>query len=236
MKTLKLLFLSSLILISSVLQSYAFGPMAGMLGGTAPFVCGTSTVSVGGLTYGTVVALDTNCWLTKNLGAVQVATSATDTLGYGTLHQWGRPTDGHEIRTSSTTTTNSSTDTPGNALFIIETVDPYDWRVPQNDALWQGLAGTNNPCPALFRLPTETEWNSLRAAENITNVATGFSSSLKLTASGLRRNDNAALESVGVAGYYWTSTTSGTGVIMGGLGGEALDKRADALAVRCVKN
>ena len=46
----------------------------------------------------------------RNLGASQVATSSTDADAYGDLYQWGRGTDGHQIRTSGTTSTLSSTD------------------------------------------------------------------------------------------------------------------------------
>jgi hypothetical protein len=35
----------------------------------------------------------------RNLGASQVATSSTDPASYGDLYQWGRPADGHQIRT-----------------------------------------------------------------------------------------------------------------------------------------
>jgi hypothetical protein len=39
----------------------------------------------------------------RNLGASQVATSSTDPASYGDLYQWGRPADGHQIRTSAIT-------------------------------------------------------------------------------------------------------------------------------------
>jgi hypothetical protein len=102
-------------------------------------------------------------WMDRNLGASQVATSPTDEKAYGDLYQWGRGADGHQLRTSATTLTLSSIDVPGNSLFVLFTItsplDPYmDWRKPQNDNLWQGVNGVNNPCPVGFRLPTELEW------------------------------------------------------------------------------
>ncbi|MDG1516992.1 MAG: hypothetical protein P8Q42_03105, partial [Flavobacteriales bacterium] len=96
-------------------------------------------------------------WMDRNLGAQRVALSSTDDKAYGDLYQWGRSADGHQCRTSSTTATNASDETPGDALFIYETSSPYDWLTTQNDNLWQGVDGTNNPCPGGYRLPTETE-------------------------------------------------------------------------------
>src|SRR6056297_790033 len=97
-------------------------------------------------------------WMDRNLGASQVATSSTDAAAYGDLYQWGRAADGHESRTSGTTAALATSDTPGHGDFITSNSSPYDWRNPQNDNLWQGVSGTNNPCPSGYRLPTEAEW------------------------------------------------------------------------------
>ncbi len=90
----------------------------------------------------------------RNLGASQVATSSNDAASYGDIYQWGRASDGHEKRTSSTTDVLSDSDTPGHGYFITSTNDPYDWRSSQNDNLWQGVDGVNNPCPTGYRIPT----------------------------------------------------------------------------------
>src|SRR5574344_2515705 len=71
-------------------------------------------------------------WMDRNLGASQVATSSTDEAAYGDLYQWGRAADGHESRTSSTSTTLATSDTPGHGDFITSNSTPYDWRSPQN--------------------------------------------------------------------------------------------------------
>jgi hypothetical protein len=76
-------------------------------------------------------------WLDRNLGATRVATAYNDSDAYGDLYQWGRLTDGHEKRTSSTTAVLSATDVPGHGDFILSPSSPYDWRNPQNDNLWQ---------------------------------------------------------------------------------------------------
>ncbi len=87
-------------------------------------------------------------WMDRNLGAIQAATSSTTEYAYGDLYQWGRGTDGHQIRTSTTSSTLSSSDTPGHGNFILMGGSPYDWRSPQNTNLWQGVSGVNNPCPS----------------------------------------------------------------------------------------
>ncbi len=81
-------------------------------------------------------------WMDRNLGASQVATSSTDSDAYGDLYQWGRATEGHEVRTSSTTSTNATTAVPdmGNSWdgkFITEGSYPIDWLTPQDNTLWQ---------------------------------------------------------------------------------------------------
>lgn len=90
-------------------------------------------------------------WMDRNLGATHVATSSMDADSYGDLYQWGRDADGHQIRTSGTTDTLSSMDVPGHGDFILAPNSPVDWRNPQNDNLWQGVNGINNPCPAGYK-------------------------------------------------------------------------------------
>lgn len=114
------------------------------------------TIEIENLTYGYVYNPSTQrIWLDRNLGATQVATSSNDTNAYGWLYQWGRDTDGHQIRTSDITYEYADTDTPGHGDFIIFFTDPFDWRYQQNDNLWQGLNGANNPAP--FKLIGKNE-------------------------------------------------------------------------------
>jgi len=146
----------------------------------------------------------------RNLGATQVATGSTDADSYGDLYQWGRLKDGHQCRTSSTTSTNSSDNVPGHGDFITEGSSPYDWRDPQNTNLWQGTRGINNPCPGGYRLPTEAELDAERTSWGSNNSAGAIGSVLKLPMAGFRRNSNGSLVNVGTYGYYWSSTVSGT--------------------------
>jgi hypothetical protein len=165
---------------------------------------------------GEVLSPTGRIWLDRNLGASRVATSSTDYLAYGSLYQWGRGSDGHQLTnwTSSTagtpfnsyTVTQSSTDAPGHSLFI--SVFP-DWRNPPNDNLWQGVNGINNPCPAGYRLPTISEFNAELATFSPQNSDGAFASVLKLPVAG-RRQGGDFLSDGGVAGYYWTSSVNFT--------------------------
>ena len=212
---------------------------------TGPFV------AADGFTYGIAIGADNRKWLDRNLGATQVATSATDYLAYGSLFQWGRGADGHQLITHTTataatpvngnTSTLATSDTPGDNLFIKQPSSPYDWRNPQNGNLWQGVNGVNNVCPAGFRLPTNTEQGALVTAAGITNSATAYSSSLKLTAAGYRNYSDASLYDLGVYGNYWSSSVSGANALSltfdaSSVGPASVLNRALGFTVRCLKD
>lgn len=95
----------------------------------------------------------------------------------------------------------------------------YDWRFPSNDELWQGVDGTNNPCPPKFRLPTSTEWEEEVSTWNApSNENAAFSSPLKLPAASYRDGKQGYIEKMyrgafsgnDVLGNYWTSTVVNT--------------------------
>ena len=211
----------------------------------APFVCGTSTVTFTyngqSVTYGTVSSAGSKCWLDRNLGATQVLDNSYHYDSYGDLFQWGRGDDGHQIFNSNTTSTLSSSDTPGNALFITTTGfnDP-DWRSPKNDNLWQGVNGVNNPCPSGFRLPTETEFNAERLSWSSNNENGAFGSPLKLPVAGTRSNEDGSYSWDGLIGYYWTSTIVGNNSRFLSLSNNdaiiSSSYRSSGHSVRCLKD
>lgn len=148
-------------------------------------------------------------WMDRNLGASQVATSAYDEAAYGDLYQWGRGTDGHEKRTSGTTSVKSNTDNPGHSNFILPNSSPYNWRTEKNDNLWQGATGTNNPCPTGYRLPTQAEWTEEFQSWSTQDRDGAFNSPLKLPLGGQRDNQ---FGSIGLGtGFYWSSTVYNLG-------------------------
>jgi hypothetical protein len=175
------------------------------------------------VTYGTITSAATGKkWLDRNLGATRMAQAVDDYLAYGDYFQWGRLADGHHrvTRTGAadadatgitgvTSTTapyeTSATDVPPTDKFIINKSSATfgDWRAPQNPNLWQGVNGTNNPCPIGWRIATQTEWT----AEGITSISDAYSK-LKITFSGFRDGAaaNGIFSSSATGGYYWTST------------------------------
>lgn len=187
-----------------------------------------------------IVASAGQIWMALNLGASQVATSSTDPAAYGTLYQWGRLSDGHEYRSSSTTTDLSNTDVPGHGSFILASFDPWDWRSPKNDNLWQGVAGVNNPCPSGFRLPTATEWEAEQASWDSNDSAGAYGSPLKLVSAGYRHLNDGTLFSVGSNGSYWSSTVDGSNSrylsFYSGYASMGYGYRAYGFSIRCLKD
>ena len=189
------------------------------------------------LEFGTVLSPTGQVWMDRNLGASRVATSSTDTEAYGDLYQWGRGTDGHEKRDSGTTATMSISDTPGHGNFIIPTNDSFDWRTSQNDNLWQGASGINNPCPSGFRLPTI---NELAAELPNNDAASAYESPLKLVVAGERDifYSSGAIRYADSAGCYWSGTVQneyGELRCVGSLG-YRYGHRAEGFSVRCLKD
>jgi hypothetical protein len=130
-------------------------------------------------------------------------------------------------------------DQPANGNFILAPNSPYDWRSPQNNNLWQGVNGVNNPCPSGYRLPTNVELEAERASWSQNNSAGAFASPLKLPLAGYRNYDNGSLNVDG-SGYYWSSTVNGTlafslGFVSGNANVLNLN-RAEGFSVRCLKN
>jgi hypothetical protein len=179
-------------------------------------------------------------WMDRNLGASQAATSSADVNAYGDLYQWGRRSDGHQCRNSATTTILSSTDQPVHGDFITNSAGNYDWRSPQNDNLWQGVNGVNNPCPSGYRLPTFAELDAERASWSSNNSAGAFASPLKLPVAGYRNLSNGSLNNVGANGFYWGSTVFGTNAsnlyFFSSTANMNFDYRAFGFSVRCLKN
>ncbi len=179
-------------------------------------------------------------WMDRNLGAAQAAVSATSLPSYGDLYQWGRFSDGHQCRTSETTSSISSSETPGHGDFILASGSPGNWLNEENDNLWQGSAGTNNPCPEGYRLPSDAEWDAEQDTWPSLNIDGAFASPLKLSTAGYRVNSDGNILFTGTFGIYWSSTVSGifardasfspTGAFV------SMSNRAFGYSVRCIKD
>ncbi|NBA78878.1 hypothetical protein GOQ04_25220, partial [Emticicia sp. ODNR4P] len=214
--------------------------------------------------YIPVTAEDGKVWLNNNLGAdyanvnstsfnpAQQATSVTDYKAYGSLFQWGRKPDGHELITWTSGTVgapvNGTTATvnisPTNALFILGlSTASWNWNLGQSSQLWD-FANPNNPCPVGFRVPTGPEYTTLASAAGITDYLSGASSKLKFTASGVRRYDDGTLATTGNAGYLWTTTPNTSNQtqyfalssVTNNANGLYYHYRAQGYGVRCIQN
>lgn len=214
----------------------------------------TGSTTTHNMLYLPIQAEDGKIWLNNNLGAhysninhpnfnlVQQATSATDFRAYGSLFQFGRKPDGHELvtYTSSTAgvgvngTTATRSDNPTNALFIVNTnVPDYNWRINIDNTLWNTVVSPNNPCPSGFRLPSIAEVNALITAANISNLSTAYNSILKISAAGNRTRETGNVV-VGANSYTWSSSLS---YFFGSTyQGSGNDYKAQGLAIRCIKD
>ena len=129
------------------------------------------------MTYQTVTSPGTGrVWLDRNLGATQVATSATDSASFGWLFQFGRQNDGHQIRTSATSTTQLPSWMVISSNFITNSsnwTSSYNYNVWADD--WNGDE-LNGVCPPGFRIPTKAEWIAEKAHFSSQDLAGAYGS------------------------------------------------------------
>jgi uncharacterized protein (TIGR02145 family) len=189
----------------------------------------------------TVVSSTGRVWLDKNLGATRVAESISDVNSYGYLYQWGRRSDGHQLRDSQLSLSLSASKTSAGNAFILSTSTHRDWLITPDDNLWQGTnGGINNVCPVGFRIPTSDEW---KAEIDSWNGKGPFTSPLKLTLGGIRGSTKGEIGSEASSGFYWSNTPSPYGNTAYGVGFTINDQngaigftaRASGASVRCIK-
>ncbi|MBE8189539.1 MAG: hypothetical protein HAW58_01405 [Candidatus Thioglobus sp.] len=157
--------------------------------------------------FATVSGGSNTVWIDRNLGAQRVATASNDADAYGGYYQWGRPTDGHQLRNSGPTATKAPSISPGHAQFITQ-ANEVDWTASgvdtdksQRIAFWGRIDGSGI-CPTGFRVPTEAEWRAAGAPHN--DLAEAFASVLKLPTAGSRETSGAIK---GGDGLYWTNSS-----------------------------
>ncbi len=164
---------------------------------------------------------------THNLGAdisldpftyvVGNADGSGGTRGY--LYQWGRQTDGHELRNSATEA--GPVAAPIANKFITISIYPSDWLSTQSSTLWlEASKAANDPCPTGFKVPSIAQLGGLfqitaststfapsAATQNTwTWTGNGFmvGTALFLPAAGSRNAQGTVY-----TGYYWSSTANG---------------------------
>jgi len=226
------------------MQVYNGSAWTNMMGGIASdtFICGsniTFTYRGSSVTYGTVSKTyggDTKCWLDRNLGATQVATSSSDAASYGHYFQWGRGDDGHQLLNSTISGTKIVFGTTSSNFIWMNGSSNNDWLTTTRDDLWQGTGGINNPCPSIFRVPTKTELTN----EIATWTSGGFSSTLKFPATGFRMANYSTYVTNGVGSNtpLWSSTVTTSGSSWDWDGSVWYENyyRNQGLVVRCIKD
>jgi len=142
--------------------------------------------------YGTVVSSlsgESKTWITRNLGATAIATSATSTANAqaGCYFQFNR----------SQAYGRDNTGTVNPAWTISSISESSDWTAG-NDPCTIQLGGA-------WRIPTKTEWVSADANGLWNGYADAYASALMLHAAG-NLFTTGALFNRGVNGYYWSST------------------------------
>lgn len=149
-------------------------------------------------------------WMDRNLGALRPAARENDPDSWGDLYQWGRFGEGHQLRLSSTSSTLLTSPTSYSRNFIIWTAN---WLNHEDNSLWQGADGTNNPCPQGFKLPTKEEWQTEIDSWENTDAESAMNSPLKLSLGGMREavGSGGGLFAPVTTGFYWSSSAETAG-------------------------
>jgi len=203
-------------------------------------------------TYCEIHAEDGRIWIDRDLGATGVCTLANDPNCNGWLFQWGRATDGHQLRTSTSLDLNSM-DFPYNQdTFEVASSGFFDWLVgisatefthgdiAVRKSNWQSTTN-NTVCVNGWYIPTQSEFDKLAKDANITDLTSAFNSKLKFGATGARLSDNGSLSQVGKTGYVWTSDSNDTTAISFTYGASKSNApwtysgRARGSSLRCIK-
>jgi uncharacterized protein (TIGR02145 family) len=161
--------------------------------------------------------------------------ASTDMTVYGGLYQWGRRTDGHQIRNSGTTPGPLDNSQPGDKFITVSSgTNWYNGDDPASDNLWTGATkGVNDPCPTGYKVPTMAQWRSIFNNTSNTNILyatinddnnhnnwSWYSSggtngayregTLFLPAAGSRNHSGGNWSVTGSNGYYWSSSWNNT--------------------------
>jgi len=175
------------------------------------------------VTYGTVSYIN-KCWITRNLGASNQASSATDATEASAGWYW-------QFNRKQGYKHDGTNRTPNTWISYIN--ESYDWQA------------ANDPCTILlgtgWRIPTRTEWKNADNTGGWDNYTETYNSVLKLHAAGYLRGSNGSLSNRGSSGYYWSSAQSsslnGWGLYFdSGHSNMRYSGKADGVSLRCLRD
>jgi hypothetical protein len=144
------------------------------------------------LSYSTVSGIPgsfNQCWITRNLGASQVAAAVSDNTeaSAGWYFQFNRK-QGYQYTSSRVPAT----------PWITGFYEVSDWT------------SANDPCRielgSNWRIPTNQEWTDINTDNSWTNWNGPYNSALKLHAAGELNYTDGLLYNRGLSGAYWSST------------------------------
>lgn len=193
-------------------------------------------------------------WLDRNLGASKACeTYEGEEECWGDLYQWGRSSNGHEKRESSTTE-EALTDCKdlfsekfisinirGDIMENADKIATAKWYETCNSVLWDEHGnGINEVCPAGWHVSTESDFYSL----DIKNAQDGYKK-IKIALAGTRisatRGASGLLGLSGALGSYWTSSIKDndhifTEIMLDNIYYNKTQNIVNGYSVRCVKN
>jgi len=183
------------------------------------------------VTYGTITNIPgetSKCWITRNLGASQQATTVSDgsEASDGWYWQFNRK-QGYKLADDGETRTPAST-----------------WLDPINEnSDWQS---TNDPCSLLlgsvWRIPTNTEWTNVDATGNWINWNGQWDAGLKMNGAGMLLFTDGTLWYRNESGSVWTSmqnSDNSKGYYLEFTSVHSLivsSPKSTAFSIRCIRN
>lgn len=183
---------------------------------------GNEVVETSSTKISTITSSTGRIWMAYNLGAIQQASSTSDSDNYGDYYQWGRTTDGHEDYLSDTFDGAITASEVPEGKFIIDTdgsngfAGSVDWLTPSDESRWSddNDKGIYDPCPEGFRVPSNSEWQA-----EFNEYGSDIYSVLHLTKGGYR-SENGLLDDDFPTEYnnqvwYWTSSADYSGTTRG---------------------
>ncbi|MDR1881541.1 MAG: hypothetical protein LBR26_02015 [Prevotella sp.] len=187
-------------------------------------------------------------WAPVNVGATST-TYSEDLAGSGYVFQWGRGYVEFLPGVTGNTQAGPVSAELASTTYKDKFITASDWLSPRNNGLWSTI-DPRGPCPAGWRVPTDTELAVLNSRYSTANIE-GAPDNIRLRIPGDVENEDLYLPAAGYRSYngtwatqgtrgtYWSSAVSGTSAryfnFYSGSSGMLTALRGDGLSVRCLQ-